>query len=671
MYSIYAMFVSLVAALLGLLLLPFGVMGSHLLLAFSVILLGGGVAYAGWLLYSDSFQSPDRADFRTVLRVALFSGVLSLIGQIALRHFFGFTGTMIYSFLLIGGFANATLPLIVFVLTTLLGALSVLPLFIIAMDEVDTSHHDFCRITFVNDVEDHREYFSASAERMMIFLIALSSAILAVLSGHIVILLAVLAINLYHAMPSARIARAARAVVLIAAGLTFLATLGTLPYEMKAISLALDVLPILFFDLVLLLYVLYRAGRIYKVGSAVLLFGSLFPLWLLSMGLAALLSLVFPLTPRFELYIVLFLLLLSVLLILLAARRKKGEAGRAPRGLVLRLLALALLLAVLLSVCLGAGLIPGVQLVWSGPAPEVDYWLYEGKTFTVDGVLYGLSTKGIIALKVVDTEAESITVKGYPGSYDEATPEAAKDLARVSAAYGREIYAIATGFLEDNDNIKSLTIASEVTLSYFDTACITGCDALESIYLHHTVATAVLGQRATAKGAFELAEGTLFKVGALSCVYDYYKTLAPTLGRRLVYAKDTYYRITMGIGYWVPGLASYKLSRAAGSFTATANVFGIKRVTLTRTFNGTGDHASVKVFSAGERVSCRNAGSATVSYSASGSAYQSAWILNAYYGFGGAGTVRTEESIFSVERSHTGEAHCNVGITGALTYDAE
>jgi hypothetical protein len=174
----------------------------------------------------------------------------------------------------------------------------------------------------------------------------------------------------------------------------------------------------------------------------------------------------------------------------------------------------------------------------------------------------------------------------------------------------------------------------------------------------------------TAKDAFDLASDTKFKVSNLSCVYDYYKTLAPTLKERLVYAKDVYYRISMGVGYSDPGLADCKLSYASGRFSATANVFGAKRIALEASFDGTSGRAGAKVFSEGERVVCRNAGSATVSYSAVGSIYQSAWILKAYHSFGGSGSVSAEQAIFSAERSHSGEATCNIGISGSLTYEA-
>ena len=126
----------------------------------------------------------------------------------------------------------------------------------------------------------------------------------------------------------------------------------------------------------------------------------------------------------------------------------------------------------------------------------------------------------------------------------------------------------------------------------------------------------------------------------------------------------------MGVGYSDPGLADCKLSYVSSRFSATANVFGVKRISLECSTDETVGRASAKVFSAGERVICRDVGSATVSYGTAGSIYQSAWILKAYHSFGGSGNVTADAALFRLERSHSGEANCTVSLSGYLTYDA-
>ena len=693
--NIIKLFFAFVLAFIGLLLLPFVVMGGPLSGVFGALLvlaLGGGTLYIIYLLWTDRFAALSAREEQKVKQVALLCSLLGILGQVGMRLGFGVSGTALYSEFLMGSLEVGVLEILCFLLTAAASAVSILPIYLRATAQMDFSYHDYVIVTQSNGLEVKREYGSSSMERPLLTMVALMTAVLGILSTHVLLLFLILGTNLALFMPTERAARLTRILSTVAGVLAFLATFGGVGYEMDDIVKALDILPILLFFVVKLALWLYDEGRIYTPGLAAIFFGSFFPAWILS--LLPFLALpefsLFGLLAPVGLYAVIGFLILAVVLSVRAYRSIAGAlrtVGRhtAPfiRRWVALLLAVVLLSLLLLSVVFDLFLTLGTPSLFSGEffknlfarGPEIAYELHEDATFEVGGVRYGLSNRGVIALSVVDPDAETVTLSGFTeDGYDTATSRAAELLEGAPSAYINKVYAVAEGFLSGNETVKTLILPAGLSLAFFAEDAITDCPSLESIRLYHTVDRAVGDGLSAFSSSFP--SGVRLEVGDLDRTADYSRAFRK-VGDRLVYLQDVYLCAAVSVSWFRYGDYNGKteFDSASGSLSVRGNIYGRKSVSHSFRFSGLSESDEVLVFHAGDPVKCRENGSKMkAEYSVSGRVKLSAWILNAYSSFGGAGTIEAPEGSFRIseERSHRGseDTACDVAVATYLIYRA-
>lgn len=659
------LFFSFVLLFAGLLVLPFAVIGNMatgLIAPALVFLLGGSPIYIIYLLWQDDFQGMSRHAQDKIKQVALLCSFLGIGGQIALRLGYGYSGTALYSEFLLGSTEATPLALILFFLTALASAASVLPIYLWAIASVDFSYHDYVIITqTVKGEEVGREYGSSSMERPYLAVTALITALFGLLSSHVLLLFVILGINLWLFMPTARAGKCMLWLSVAAGVILFLATLGNVGYSDSEIVLALDIWPILLFGLAALALWLGYEGHVYTLGMCAIFFGAAIPTWILAFIPSMLMKEAFPIPfSGIGRYIVLGFFAVALILGFLALRSvcavvkmtNRHDKSTAFRWVVLIVL-VVLLSVILLSAVLGVSLLPdfselSLAGLFSGSKPvEVEYTLYQGATFTQGGVCYGISNKGVIALYVADKAAKSITLSGWDGQMPDSMTDKAEELLYADKAkYTGKVYAVAEGFLYGNHTIETLTTAGEIT--YFADGCIKSSPNLAEINLCHTVPAALEGGRACNKEAFEVSKGCRFVVGNIGEVVGYATTLGAYDGR-LEYADDVYYRVTLGVGANAPAdpLFGEYFVRSSGSFQTSARVMGVRSVSLSGSFSNAdsrydklGCSEEVKVFEKGDtvRYNARRA-TAKTSLSGSGSIVLKAWVLENADSFGGSGTV--------------------------------
>ena len=689
------LFFACVLLLAGVAVLPFAVIGgmaTGLLPVLLVFLLGGSPIYIIYLLYKDDFGSLTREEEGRVKQVALLASLLAILGQIGLRIGYGYSGTALYSEFMLGSVEAGRLDIVLLFLTAVISAVSAMPVFLWAIRYTDFSHHDYVIITqTMKGDEVSREYGSSSVERPFLTVVALLTAILGMLSTHVLLLFVILGINLSLFMPSVRSAKAMRALAIVCGAVSFLATYGNVSADDPGIALALDLWPILLFGVGALVLWLADTGRIYTLGMCLILFGSFFLTWVLAVIPSMAMANAFPIPlSGAARHIFCGFTVLAVVLAALAMRSVKkllGILNRKGKKDVRRwriLVLLVLLLSVLfVGTVLGTLKVPDFsEFSFSSLFPRretvtVEYTLYPSATFTQDGVVYGVSDKGVIALYVKDKNAESITVAGWNGELGANVSDAAcAILAADEDRYRGKVYAVAEGFLWGNHTIKKLTTAGEIT--YFADGCIKSSPSLREIVLGHTVPDALEDGRACNKEAFQISKNCKLVVGDIDEVIDYVTSLDAYDGR-LVYADDVYFSTSMLVHVWEPSadlLPQYV--EASGRYSVQARVMGVKSATASASFSekkdgnsadfGCGDR--IKVFSKGDTVRYKEGrDSVTFTYDTSGAVVLKAWILeNRSAKFQNSGSPELTTFDFLEDRSYSGEASGTVYVGCGLVY---
>lgn len=691
------LFFACILLLAGLLVLPFAVIGgmaTGLLPVLLVFLLGGSPLYIIYLLWQDDFGSLAREEEGRVKQVALLCSFLGIAGQIGLRIGYGYSGTALYSEFMLGSTEATPLALVLFFLTAVISAVSAMPVFLWAIRYTDFFHHDYVIITQTMKGEEvSREYGSSSVERPFLTVVALITAILGLLSTHVLLLFVILGINLSLFMPTVRSARAMRALAIIGGVVAFLATHGNVGSDDPGVALALDFWPILLFGVAALILWLADTGRIYTFGMCMIFFGSFFVTWIIAFLSSMALEEAFPIPlSGIAKYIFLGFTVLAVVLSILAMRSVKKVLdilNRKGKKDVRRWRTLALL--VLLLSVLFVGTVLGVLKVsdlsefsLSSLFPRretvtVEYTLYPNATFTQNGVCYGISDKGVIALYVADKSAKSITLAGWDGQMPESMTDKAEELLYADKAkYTGKVYAVAENFLYGDHTIEKLTTAGEIT--YFADGCIKSSQNLKKIVLSHTVPATLEGGFACNKEAFSISKNCELVVGDLNEVIGYVTSLDAYEGR-LVYADDVYYTVTYGVHMWHASADLLKeYCEASGSFSATARVLGVRSTSLSGTLSGKKDGNTadfycsdkVKVFEKGDKVRYRaEKDELKANCSANGAVVLKAWILeNSSASFSGSGTLETR-SLGSAEMDFQGETFAEGWIRGRLVYGAD
>ena len=689
------LFFACVLLLAGVAVLPFAVIGgmaTGLLPVLLVFLLGGSPIYIIYLLWKDDFGSLTREEEGRVKQVALLASLLAILGQIGLRIGYGYSGTALYSEFMLGSVEAGRIDIILLFLTAVISAVSAMPVFLWAIRYTDFSHHDYVIITqTVKGDEVSREYGSSSVERPFLTVVALLTAVLGMLSTHVLLLFVILGINLSLFMPSVRSAKAMRALAIIGGVIAFLATYGNVSADDPGIALALDLWPILLFGVGALVLWLADTGRIYTLGMCLILFGSFFLTWVLAVIPSMAMADAFPIPlSGAARHIFCGFTVLAVVLAALAMRSVKKLLGMLNRKEKkdVRRWRILVLLVLLLSV-LFVGTVLGVfnfselslaDLFPKRATVEVEYTLYPDATFTQNGVCYGISDKGVIAICVTDKSAKSITVSGWDGQMPESITERAEELLYANTdKYVGRVYAVAEHFLYGNHTIEELITSGEIT--YFCDGCIKSCPNLKTITLSHTVPASLDGGRACNKGAFGISKDCKLAVGNLDEVIGYVTSLDAYDGR-LVYADDVYFSTGMRVHVWKA--STDYLSQhveAAGKYSVQARVMGVKSATAYSSFSGeregnSGDFSCndrVKVFSKGDTVRYKESrDTVTFTYDTSGSVVVKAWILeNSSAKFKNSGKAELFTFDNLEDDDSAGEAYATVYVGCGLVYGEE
>lgn len=303
--------------------------------------------------------------------------------------------------------------------------------------------------------------------------------------------------------------------------------------------------------------------------------------------------------------------------------------------------------------------------------PEVEYTLAEDATFVNGGVKYGLSDKGLIALEVVDRTLTEVRLYGYVNEYnvDEAT-DAFMAAIDAKAVPTDEVYAIAGGFLNDNDTVEYLVLPSSLSLGFFEEGCIVGCDNLKKVKLHNDMLKADITLR-TERNAFSLADDTVFSVCNLERLGEYAVTLE-TLGKRLVYDRDVYFVISADVDHTYFG-ADTVLEYVSATYEITARIMGGKRRKIWFYQHGPEDKYIEKIASAGDTVKYSSTREKLkIEYTLDGCADIEAWVLKNHMPFSCKDEYSPNSTFFCTERNYrTDDVYFELELEGYLTFQSD
>ena len=316
------------------------------------------------------------------------------------------------------------------------------------------------------------------------------------------------------------------------------------------------------------------------------------------------------------------------------------------------------------------------------PSPfAANYKLQEDATFVAGGVKYGISDRGIIALEVVDEEMTEVTLTGYTGTVESATDAANALLPEQEIG---TLFAVARGFLKNNDTVQVLTLPEELTLSYFEPFAIQDCSALREIRLFHTVPEDLADLPAVYATSLRLNKDTVLTVGDPEHTATYLTAFAP-YAERIVWARDVYLTLTHNVA------ASYTpyqtqinnpaaiLTRVGGesAFTLKAMLHNGTRVEDSCPADSGAHTHKILLYHAGDRIAWREGKPAVeISYHATADFKNMLGNLHTCHGSG----IFTAEGRYTLEQSETHvlslfsygaqyNPRITVSVTTALVYE--
>ena len=152
---------------------------------------------------------------------------------------------------------------------------------------------------------------------------------------------------------------------------------------------------------------------------------------------------------------------------------------------------------------------------------NVEYTL-TGEHIDFGNVKYAVSDKGLIAIEVIDKEQEVVSVLSYDS----------------------KIYSIATGFLKDNPNIKTLNLHSS---TFFESRCIENCVNLKEIVLNYSASSDL----STEKDAFIINKDTSLMIKNISYFEQYVYSLQ-NYKNHLSFVGDVYANYEFNFSHFLP-----------------------------------------------------------------------------------------------------------------------
>ena len=180
-------------------------------------------------------------------------------------------------------------------------------------------------------------------------------------------------------------------------------------------------------------------------------------------------------------------------------------------------------------------------------AENVEYTL-TGEYVEYSDVKYAISDKGLIAIEPLNKKEEHVFVIPYPGM---------------------SVYSLASGFLKDNDYVKTLTIISS---TYFESNCIENCINLKEIKLNYTAVKEI----ATEKDAFLLNEDTVLTIENIS-QYEQYIYSFQNYKKHLSFKSDVYVNYKFIYSVWVVNAEyGYKVCDEYTNLEIEGKLFGKK-----------------------------------------------------------------------------------------------
>lgn len=634
------LFIAMILFLFGIIISPVfsstGIQNTQMTI--SMILTGGGFLYICWLLYRDYFDEDNNWYIKKANIVCIVTSLLGLVGQIVLRCFYGVKGSSILSYFLFDFEYNETTSIIIYI-TILLSSFAPVSLFLWSMTSVDTSKHDFERITYSNDVEINRESVEYSVERHMIFIFALISALLGIFSTSLFVAFILLGINIYLLIPNKKIGKIVLITSIIAAIISFVFTFNTIDYTLQTFVIVMDILPILFLGLSILIIHLHDKYLIGGIAVYALAIIGFFAIYGISIGLSFVLSNIeFNISDIFDEILMVFGIALIVVLIisLILSRKEKSHILERKANVTLSIFTYPIIFLVLSSSLGTLNPFGGFKQY----ANKVEYEL-TGEYITYNNVNYAESDLGLIAIELVDKDVEVAVLTDYGN---------------------KELYSVASSFLSNNKIIKELTISGG---KYFEKNCITNCPNLQTIFLDYKAESTPSCE----KDAFILSKDTKFIIKDLDNINNYIKALSPYT-ELFKFESDVYISYSAEISIHVN--SSKYIDYSVISMEIVGNVFGLKKINSYKK-NSEIISNTEKVFSEDDNIfqngKLRNS-SFKVRYSYSGRVCQKVLFLTSCDNFGGNGKTTIDEFPYSKTIDFKNEYNSSIIFSGYLTYNS-
>lgn len=633
------LFIAMILFLFGMIISPvFSPNGvQSIQMTISIILTGGGFLYICWLLYNDNFDSDDNYNIKNTNIVCIITSLLGLVGQIILRCFYGVKGCSIFSYFLFDFEWNTTTAIIIYI-TILLSSFAPASIFLWSMTSVDTSQHFFEKTTYSDDIEINREIVNFSVERHMIFLFALISALLGIFSTSLFLSFILLGININLLIPNKRIGKITLITSIIASILSFIFTFNTIDYTFQNIIVVMDIIPILFLGLTMLIIHLnekYLIGGIAAYSIAIIGFiiicGASFGLSLVLSNIKFVISDIFD-----EILIVFAIALVIVLIIcLIISNKEKNNVLDRKTNIALSIFTYPLIFLVLSSSIGTTNLFEGFKQYTN----KVEYEL-TGEYITYDNINYAESDLGLIAIELINKDVEAATLKNFGN---------------------KTIYSVSSGFLSNNKKIKNLTVSNG---KYFEKNCIINCPNLKTINLSYEAESIPCCE----KDAFVLSKETKFIIKNLNNINNYIKALSPYT-KLFKFESDVYINYSAEID--VACFSPKYIDSPSISMEIVGNVFGLKKINYSKRSSEIVSNVE-KVFSEDDNIfqngKLRNS-SFKIKFSYSGSVCLKVWFLTNCDNFGGSGKVTTDKFPYFNSIYCKNELNSYIEFSVYLTYN--
>ncbi len=639
--------------------------GANVARIFCISIVVLGAIYLLYALFSvDEFHSVMKFGQANAKINSLYFVIFAIIARILLRVQYGVSASSLYGVILFG---ETSAPIILVLVSMILSGIAVFPFFLWSLGMLDFTYPTFHRVG-----DTSLDYSQFTVGKWEILPICILCTLTALLSSHILVLFALLGFILYSMSPSYRGGLFSLIGSLTVGLAIFVCAFGEISSSVTFFPELFELAPVFIIVTIILIRFLFTDGKIMARGVIGISIGGLALSFILSLILSGITN-GKSIPERYEKdYILPISVVIAAILIIAAVifdiraylYKAKVENKKLTKKIVNAIAFSLVFLSV--SVVSSSFIIRGDMNIFNGrdklPPPNISYTLIDDAYVINEGVRYGFSSKGLIALEVMDKSASEIKLYGYIPFTDKDAElsDKARELVE-SGEWLPEItssknivYAVASGFLKDNSNVTELhlgrvseDVSKRTIIHYFEDLSIENCANLSSIYLGFDFADS-FDCACLSKNAFSLDRSAKLYPVSLYNTEKYYISLEP-------YQRKMYYLYDVGLSMssqvftlLSEGATTEEAPNILGSFEFKGEVFGVK-IKNTYTQYDKWEIINVPLFSAGTRVKCPNGRSQmTVNYSVGGSFFIEKTVLGIKYQetaeFSGSGNCVTDKS---------------------------